>query len=63
MKKVLCLDTGTEMYFSAKTGYEAMQKLIYTLNLSHKDINAKIEICNNRTLSVLHNGKTYGCLM
>ena len=63
MKKVFCLDDNKEFLFSAKTSYEAMEKLIYCLNLSHQDNNAKIELCNGRTLSVVHNGKTYGCLI
>lgn len=63
MKTVLCLDDQTELHFSANSGYEAMEKLLYYLNLSHQDNNAKIELCNGRTWSVVHNGKTYGCLV
>ena len=63
MIKVFCLDDNRTLSFFANSGYEAMQKLIYFLNLSHKDDNAKIELCNNRILSVVHNGKTYGCLV
>lgn len=63
MIKVFCLDDRRELNFFANSGYEAMQKLIYFLNLSHKDDNAKITLCNNRTWSVVHNGKTYGCLV
>lgn len=63
MKKVFCLDDGKELLFFANSGYEAMQKLIYYLNLSHQDNNAKIELHNERTWSVVHNGKTYGCLV
>lgn len=63
MKRVFCLDDQTELYFSANSGYEAMQKLIYFLNLSHKDDNATIELCNGRTWSVVHNGKTYSSLV
>ena len=63
MIKVFCLDDNRTLSFFANSGYEAMQKLIYFLNLSHKDDNAKIELCNGRTLSVVHNGKTYGCAL
>lgn len=63
MIKVFCLDDQSELHFFAKTPYEAMEKLIYTLNLSHLDKNARIELCNGRTLSVQHNGKTYGCII
>ena len=62
-KKVVCLDDGTIMTFDASSGYEAMQKLIYTLNLSHKDDNVKIELYNGRTCVVVHSGKTYSCLL
>ena len=61
MIKIFCLDDQRELSFFASSGYEAMQKLIYFLNLSHKDDNAKIELCNGRTWSVVHSGKTYGC--
>ena len=63
MNKVLCLDDQRELFFSAETGYEAMQKLVDYLNLSHQDNNAKIELHNGRTWSVVHNGKTYSCLV
>lgn len=63
MKKVLCLDDGKEYYFNAITGYDAIQKMLYTLNVSHKDESAEIELCNGRTWSLIHNGKTYGCAM
>lgn len=61
MIKVFCLDDNRTLSFFANSGYEAMQKLICFLNLSHKDDDAKIELCNGRTLSVVHSGKTYGC--
>ena len=63
MKKIFCLDDGRELSFFANTAYEAMEKLIYFLNLKHQDNDAKIELCNGRTLSVVHSGKTYGCLI
>lgn len=61
--KILCLDNGMEYYFVASSEYEAMQKMLYTLNVSNKDNNAKIELCNGRTWSLQHNGKTYACVM
>ena len=63
MIKVFCLDDGSEYLFSATSGYDAIQKMLYTLNLSHKDRNAEIELCNGRTWSLKHNGKTYACAM
>ena len=63
MKKVFCLDDQRELLFFANSGYEAMQKLIYFLNLSHNDDNAKIELRSGRTWEVVHCGKTYGCLV
>ena len=63
MIKVFCLDDGAEYLFSATSGYDAMQKMSYTLNISNKDRNAEIELCNGRTWSLKHNGKTYACAM
>lgn len=63
MKKVLCLDDGKEFIFTAISGYDAIQKMLYTLNLKHEDKNAKLELCNGRTWSLEHNGKTYACVM
>ena len=50
LRKVVCLDTGEGLWFQAGTAYEAMQKLLYTLNLKKKDDSAKINI----TKSCLH---------
>lgn len=61
--KVLCLDTGAAMVFSAETGFEAMEKARYTLDLRRLDKNAKIELCGGgRTLTMEHSGKTYSTL-
>lgn len=62
MKKVLCLDNGMEYRFTADSGHEAIQKMLYTLNLSHQDDDATIELCNDRTWCLTHNGKAYACL-
>lgn len=62
MIRVLCLDDQKEYFVDAFNGREAMNKMLYTLDLSHKDSNAKIELCNGRTWSLTHNGKTYACL-
>lgn len=62
MKTVFCLDDGIEYFFSAISGYDAIQKMLYTLNLKHEDKNAKIKLCNGRTWSLTHNNKTYSCL-
>lgn len=61
MYKVWCLDDGKKFYFDAKTPYEAMQKMKYTLDLEKEDKSCVI----NKTESGLylwmeHTGKTYG---
>lgn len=57
------LDTYQELYFTARTPYEAMEKLLYTLNLKRKDTGAKIQLLGGgRTLSLIHNGETWSCL-
>ncbi|MPM06330.1 hypothetical protein SDC9_52629 [bioreactor metagenome] len=63
LQEVFCLDDGKKLYFASKTPLLAMQSLIYYLNLSHTDKSAKVELLGGgRTLSVVHNGKTYSCL-
>ena len=62
MHRVLCLDDGTEYLFKAKNGYAAILNMLYTLNLSHRDNEAVVELCNDRTWCLTHNGKTYACL-
>lgn len=60
MVMVLCLDDGCEYYFSARTPYEAMQKMIYTLELKHHDPLAMINKTESgRCLYIEHDGKTY----
>lgn len=63
MRKVFCLDDGTEYLFNTTNGYDAILKMLYTLNVKYKDSNAKLELCNGRTWSLQHNGKTYACMM
>ena len=63
MLKVLCLDDNVEYFFNTTSAYDALQKMLYTLNLKHEDKNAKIDLCNGRTWCLTHNGKTYGCIM
>ena len=50
MIAVKCLDSGIVYWFSARTAYEAMNNMKYTLNLNHSDKNAII----NKTESGLH---------
>lgn len=57
---VTCLNNGKRYGMDAKTPYEALSKMKYTLDLSRKDENAVI----NKTESGLHlymdhSGKTY----
>lgn len=63
MIKCYNLDTHQWLYFTARTPYEAMEKLLYTLNLKRKDTSAKIQLIGGgRTLSITHNGETWSCL-
>ena len=60
MINVLNLNTGASWGFSADTAYEAMEKLKYTLDLQHKDPNAKINITKSgRCLYMDHSGNTW----
>jgi len=60
MIDVYCLDTQKVFYFDAATPYQAMEKLLYYLNLSHLDEDAKIQLVGKgRHLTVIHNGNTY----
>ena len=60
LKDVFCLDTGETLGFQASNAYEAMTKLLYTLNLKRKDPNAKIRQTESGLhLYVDHSGKTY----
>lgn len=54
------LDTGATWGFVAKTAYEAMTKLKYTLDLSHKDPNAVINKTESgRCLYMDHSWNTW----
>lgn len=55
-----CLDTGETLTFASHTPREAMESLIYFLNLHHRDENAQVsELGGGRTLSVTHCGQTW----
>ena len=59
-KKVFCLDDGSTYLFTARTGYEAMQKMKYTLDLRHNDPTAVINKTESGNCSYMeHTGKTY----
>lgn len=63
LKRVFNLDTHESLYFVKDTPYQAMEALIYTLNLKHFDPNVKIlPSVSGRTLSVVHNGQTWSIL-
>lgn len=63
MYRVFNIDTHGELWFATPTPYQTMEALIYYLNLSKLDKNAKIQLCGGgRTLSVIHNGETWGCI-
>lgn len=62
---VFCLDEEKTYYFAKKTPYEALMAMIYTLNVGGNgdpgdDV---IKMCNGRTLSFDHRGKTYAAVM
>ena len=63
MINVFNLNTGTVWGFSAKTPYEAMTKLKYTLDLRNKDPNAKINKTESGTcLYMDHSGNTWSVI-
>lgn len=60
MYRVRCLETDTDYYFVARTAYESLQKMLYTLNANSLDKSAVI----NKTISgyhlyLTHCGNTY----
>lgn len=58
-RTILNLDTGAKYIFTAKTAYEAMQKMIYTLNISEKcNTDNKINECGN-ILYFIYKDNTY----
>lgn len=58
IRKVVCLDTGEALWFQAHTAYQAMQKLLYYLNLKHKDDSAVVNMTGScKHLFTIHNGK------
>ena len=62
MIKVYCLDTNEILEFFAQTPREAMEKLLYTLDLTSFDPEAHIqELGGGRTLTVVHSGRTCRC--
>ena len=58
-RTVINLDTGTEYIFTAKTAYEAMRKMIYTLNISGKCDAVINKTESEKTLYIEHKGNTY----
>lgn len=64
MIKVFCLNTGTMYKFCAKTAYEAMEKMKYTLDLKCKDGNAVINKTEDgKILYMDHSGMTYSTMI
>ena len=63
MINIFNLDTGASWSFFAKTPYEAMEKLKYTLDLNHKDPAAKINKTESgRCLYMDHSGNTWSVI-
>ena len=61
MIAVFCLDDQTDMLFFAKTARDAMEKALYTLNMTHNDPTSNI-IETGKCLTFDHCGKTYSTL-
>ena len=60
MIEIRCAETGVKYFFKAKTPYEAMQKMIYTLNLSNNDSSVVINKTDSGLfLWIEHGEKTY----
>ena len=59
--RVFCLDSGTWFSFSATSPHEALEKMLYTLNLSRRDDAAHITD-NARTFSLIHCSLTYSVI-
>lgn len=60
MFKVTCLDDGRNYYFDAMTPYDAMCKMLYTLNLSNNMHDVTINKTESgKHLWLEHAGKTY----
>lgn len=58
--EVVCLDDQQRFTFQAVTAEEALQKMLYTLNLSHMDRAATIQQTGSgKHLFMDHGGKTY----
>ena len=62
LKMVLSLDENKQYYFVATSGYDALTKMLYTLNLSKRDDAATITKLN-KSWSLVHGGKAYGALI
>ena len=58
---VFCLDTGKDMMFSASSAMDAMEKALYTLNMTRNDPTSNI-IETGKCLTFDHCGKTYSTL-
>ena len=60
MIQVHHLGTNESYYFTANTPYEALRKMLYTLNLKHRDPDATINKTNSGLhLWLEHHGETY----
>lgn len=62
MKQVYCLEDQRTYYFTATSGYDAILKMLYTLNTGKFDPHARIRKLNY-TWSLEHGGNTYGSLI
>ena len=60
--KVFCLDDGYSYTRLDRTGYEAMEKMRYTLNLSRQEEAVINKTESGRVLYFDHSGKTYSVM-
>lgn len=63
MYDVFCLDTAGHFYFDAKSPFDALYKMLYTLNLQKEDRTAIIKASKTgKTLNFVHHGQTYSVI-
>ena len=62
-KMVTNLDTGTIYLFTAKTAYEAMSKMKYTLNIGGKCDSSINKTVSGNTLYLDYRGETYAAII
>lgn len=63
MYEIFCLDTDDKFYFQATSPFNALYKMLYTLNSRCEDRSAMIApSATGKTLSFVHRGLTYAVI-